>query len=201
MATILGKTEGAVKSLQHRALVSLQKQIEQQASAWPSRSGSSACRTQARRRCFSALTHAEASASGKEHVGMAAIPDERLRQLAAVVGREEGDACCGARRRRAGNRRGAAREPAPGRRAARGARRLVGHARSRRRSRDAEARAARRGPRPRRAPARARGEAGEVGRRDAARPRSRSSSRSSRTSTPAGRSRSGTASCLPSSSR
>ena len=28
-ATILGKTEGAVKSLQHRALVSLQKQIEQ----------------------------------------------------------------------------------------------------------------------------------------------------------------------------
>ena len=29
-ATILGKTEGAVKSLQHRALVSLQKQLEQQ---------------------------------------------------------------------------------------------------------------------------------------------------------------------------
>jgi RNA polymerase sigma-70 factor (ECF subfamily) len=28
-ATILGKTEGAVKSLQHRALVSLQKQLEQ----------------------------------------------------------------------------------------------------------------------------------------------------------------------------
>jgi RNA polymerase sigma-70 factor, ECF subfamily len=28
-ATILGKTEGAIKSLQHRALVSLQKQIEQ----------------------------------------------------------------------------------------------------------------------------------------------------------------------------
>ena len=27
VATILGKTEGAVKSLQHRALVSLQKQI------------------------------------------------------------------------------------------------------------------------------------------------------------------------------
>ncbi|HUZ80976.1 MAG TPA: sigma-70 family RNA polymerase sigma factor, partial [Gaiellaceae bacterium] len=27
-ATILGKTEGAIKSLQHRALVSLQKQIE-----------------------------------------------------------------------------------------------------------------------------------------------------------------------------
>ena len=29
VATILGKTDGAVKSLQHRALVSLQKQIEQ----------------------------------------------------------------------------------------------------------------------------------------------------------------------------
>jgi RNA polymerase sigma-70 factor (ECF subfamily) len=27
-ATILGKTEGAIKSLQHRALVSLQKQLE-----------------------------------------------------------------------------------------------------------------------------------------------------------------------------
>jgi RNA polymerase sigma-70 factor, ECF subfamily len=31
VATILGKTEGAVKSLQHRALVSLQKQIEHDA--------------------------------------------------------------------------------------------------------------------------------------------------------------------------
>jgi RNA polymerase sigma-70 factor, ECF subfamily len=31
-ATILGKTEGAVKSLQHRALVSLQKQLERRAS-------------------------------------------------------------------------------------------------------------------------------------------------------------------------
>jgi RNA polymerase sigma-70 factor (ECF subfamily) len=29
-ATILGKTEGAIKSLQHRALVSLQKQIQRQ---------------------------------------------------------------------------------------------------------------------------------------------------------------------------
>ena len=33
---------------------------------------------------FRALTHAEAAA-GKEHVGMAAVPDERLQQLAAVV--------------------------------------------------------------------------------------------------------------------
>ena len=30
VATILGKTEGAIKSLQHRALVSLQKQIQEQ---------------------------------------------------------------------------------------------------------------------------------------------------------------------------
>ena len=32
-ATILGKTEGAIKSLQHRALVSLQKQIEERETA------------------------------------------------------------------------------------------------------------------------------------------------------------------------
>jgi RNA polymerase sigma-70 factor, ECF subfamily len=31
VATILGKTEGAIKSLQHRALISLQKQLERQA--------------------------------------------------------------------------------------------------------------------------------------------------------------------------
>ncbi len=31
-ATILGKTDGAIKSLQHRALVSLQKQLERQSS-------------------------------------------------------------------------------------------------------------------------------------------------------------------------
>jgi ribosome-binding ATPase YchF (GTP1/OBG family) len=34
---------------------------------------------------FRALTHSEASASGKEHVGMAPIPDARLQQLAGVV--------------------------------------------------------------------------------------------------------------------
>jgi ribosome-binding ATPase YchF (GTP1/OBG family) len=34
---------------------------------------------------FRALTHADASASGKEHVGMAAVRDERLQQLAGVV--------------------------------------------------------------------------------------------------------------------
>jgi ribosome-binding ATPase YchF (GTP1/OBG family) len=34
---------------------------------------------------FRALTRSEASASGKEHVGMAPIPDVRLRQLADVV--------------------------------------------------------------------------------------------------------------------
>jgi ribosome-binding ATPase YchF (GTP1/OBG family) len=35
---------------------------------------------------FRALTHAETHGSGKEHVGMAQIPDERLDRLAAVVG-------------------------------------------------------------------------------------------------------------------
>ena len=51
VATILDKTEGAVKSLQHRALVSLQKQIASDAEPrWRSRSGSSACRARARRR-------------------------------------------------------------------------------------------------------------------------------------------------------
>jgi ribosome-binding ATPase len=35
---------------------------------------------------FNALTHAGASATGKEHVGMAPIPDERLAQVAAVFG-------------------------------------------------------------------------------------------------------------------
>src|SRR6476620_3231848 len=34
---------------------------------------------------FRALTHAEASGVGKEHVGMAPIPDPRLDQLARVV--------------------------------------------------------------------------------------------------------------------
>ena len=35
---------------------------------------------------FNALTHAGASATGREHVGMAPIPDERLAQVAAVFG-------------------------------------------------------------------------------------------------------------------
>jgi ribosome-binding ATPase YchF (GTP1/OBG family) len=35
---------------------------------------------------FRALTHAETHGSGKEHVGMAQIPDERLGQLAETVG-------------------------------------------------------------------------------------------------------------------
>ncbi|MBX5473469.1 MAG: DUF933 domain-containing protein [Thermoleophilia bacterium] len=35
---------------------------------------------------FRALTHAETHGSGKEHVGMAQIPDERLQRLAATVG-------------------------------------------------------------------------------------------------------------------
>ncbi|MGH3029860.1 MAG: DUF933 domain-containing protein [Gaiellaceae bacterium] len=35
---------------------------------------------------FNALTHAAATVPGKEHVGMAPIPDERLAQVAAVMG-------------------------------------------------------------------------------------------------------------------
>ncbi|MFL6013670.1 MAG: DUF933 domain-containing protein [Gaiellaceae bacterium] len=34
---------------------------------------------------FRALTRSEASTSGKEHVGMAAVPDDRLQQLAKVI--------------------------------------------------------------------------------------------------------------------
>src|SRR3954469_21409668 len=34
---------------------------------------------------FRALTRSQASTSGKEHVGMAAVPDDRLQQLAKVI--------------------------------------------------------------------------------------------------------------------
>ena len=48
VAKILDKTEGAIKSLQHRALASLQKQIRAEGlTAWRSRSGSSGCRAPA----------------------------------------------------------------------------------------------------------------------------------------------------------
>ena len=49
--TILGKTEGAVKSLQHRALASLQKQVAARLGTRCSKRESSACPARARRRC------------------------------------------------------------------------------------------------------------------------------------------------------
>ena len=92
-ATILGKTEGAIKSLQHRALVSLQKQIEQREAeqlaatlslvalevgiVGPSGSGKTSL--------FTALTKTGGGEYGKTNVGMAPIADERLAALAAVV--------------------------------------------------------------------------------------------------------------------
>ena len=55
VATILDKTEGAIKSLQHRALASLQKQVAAKTPAtarpWLSKSGSSGCRARASRCC------------------------------------------------------------------------------------------------------------------------------------------------------
>ncbi len=41
---------------------------------------------------FNALTHAGATVPGKEHVGMASIPDDRLAQVAAVVGSRKASA-------------------------------------------------------------------------------------------------------------
>jgi energy-coupling factor transporter ATP-binding protein EcfA2 len=118
---------------------------------------------------FNALTGAGASEYGKEHVGMAAIADRRLDEVAEVIG-------------------SAKKTPAairvvdvPGRRDPRRPRRLLGQRRPRSRPRDAEARAPGRRPRPRRAPPRAgpqgsevrrpRQESGGRARRGAPRPR------------------------------
>ena len=131
----------------------------------------------------------------------ARFPTRACEQLAERRAGAQGHACGDSRRRGARHRAGAARQPAPGRRAARRARRLLRHARAGRRPRDAEARAARRRPRPRRAAARAHREAGEVGRHEAeegggaARAAARASRRGRR------RSPTGRASFRPSSSR
>ena len=117
---------------------------------------------------FRALTRAEATGSGKEHVGMAQIADERLDALAKHVGARKVTPAAVRVVDVPGHRPAAAREPPPGRRAARGARRLLRDVRSRRRPRDAEARAARRRSRPRGEAPRAGREAGEVGRREGA---------------------------------
>ena len=176
-ATILGKTEGAIKSLQHRALVSLQKQLETARSrqrrlatctvalevgiVGPAGSGKTSL--------FTALTKTGGGEYGKTNVGMAPIADARLDALAA------GRAARGrSRRRRSASRT----SPAPARRSSgtsarstrcsSSSRGFGAGRRPGRRSRDVQARAARRRPRPRRAAARARREAGEVGRREAA---------------------------------
>ena len=164
VATILEKTEGAIKSLQHRALASLQKQIAQDEK-------SSGARSRDRRAAELGQVHALRGADGRarerrgRHGG-----DSRPAVAAARGGRAGAEDHAGRDPRVRGARHGAcaARESAPGRRAARRARRLLRHARAGRRPRDAEARAARRGSRSRRAPARARREAGEVGRREVA---------------------------------
>ena len=89
-ATILGKTEGAIKSLQHRALVSLQKQLEKReaseaSAAWRSKSASSARPAAGRRRSSPRLTRTGGGEYGKTNVGMAPIADARLDALAQVV--------------------------------------------------------------------------------------------------------------------
>ena len=83
---------------------------------------------------FNALTRAGAeitaytSVTEKPNVGMAAIADDRLPRLAALVVGPEGDAGGDPRRRRPGHGPGAPRQPAPGRRDPRGARRLLADA-------------------------------------------------------------------------
>ena len=118
---------------------------------------------------FTALTKAGGGEYGKTNVGMAQIADERLDALAKVVSARKITPAAIRVAGRAGHGPGAARQPAPGRRAARRARRLLAGRRPGARSREPPARAARRRPRPRRAAARAGREAGEVGRREAAR--------------------------------
>ena len=117
---------------------------------------------------FTALTKTGGAGFGKENVGMATIADERLGQLAALVGARKVTPATIRVVDVPGHRAGAARRPAPGRCRPRGRGRLHARRRSGGRPRDARARAARRRPRPRRAAARAGREAGEVRRRGAA---------------------------------
>jgi hypothetical protein len=96
VATILGKTEGAIKSLQHRALVSLQKQIRS-----PRASGA---RGRHRRAAElgqdDAVPRADGARAGTETSGWR-DPDPRLQQLARSS-RREGHAGRDPRRRRPG---------------------------------------------------------------------------------------------------
>ena len=195
-----------MKSLQHRALVSLQKQLDQRPAAElaSARGGSGRHRRSAERGLDDAVPRADAL-RGAACRARSTSAWRRSRTSGWSSSRRSSTRRRSRRRRCASStcrhRRRAAREPAPGRCVARRPRRLVRDARSRRRPRDAEARAARRRPRPRGAPARAGGEAGEVGRREAegrgcgARADPRAPRRRRR------RSPSGRASCQPSSIR
>ena len=85
-ATILDKTEGAVKSLQHRALVSLQKQLAGTGGGMALQVGIVGLPGSGKTTLFTALTRAAGGGFGKENVGMASIADDRLGRLAELVG-------------------------------------------------------------------------------------------------------------------
>ena len=118
---------------------------------------------------FNALTHAGAQVTAytevtqKPNVGMAVIADDRLDRLAQVVGSKKVTPAA-IRVVDVPGPRGDSWRASAGRRAARGARRLLRGRRPGGRPRDASARADRRRPRARRSPARARAQGGEVGR-------------------------------------
>ena len=80
---------------------------------------------------FNALTQAGAGVSGKEHVGMASIADDRLPQLAEVVHAKKTTPAAIRVVDVPGTRRRAPRKPPPGGCPARRSRRLVGHPQSR----------------------------------------------------------------------
>jgi RNA polymerase sigma factor (sigma-70 family) len=81
VAKILDKTEGAIKSLQHRALAALQKQIQSNDRGVAREVGIVGLQSSGKSLLFEALTGTKAHGE----VGMAAIPDPRLGQLADVV--------------------------------------------------------------------------------------------------------------------
>ena len=81
---------------------------------------------------FTALTKTGGAGFGKENVGMASIADDRLEQLAALVGARKITPATIRVVDVPGHRAGAARRPAPGRRDPRGRGRVLGRARIRR---------------------------------------------------------------------
>ena len=172
VATILGKTEGAMKSLQHRALVSLQKQIAADAELASARGARGRNRRAAELGQDDALRVRSRGAETTAARSTSAWPRSR------TSGSSSSPSVVSARKVTPAAVR-VVDVPAPGRQLLGNLRQvdallvvLDGFSGTRvpdRRPRDAEARAARRRPRPRRAAARAGGEAGEVGRHEAAR--------------------------------